>query len=81
MKIIDINGYTIEITNLNEAIQITRRYKQYEHENKGFSELDKKLNRYWTDMYEKLLKIKSQKKEKSKKLKLCKPIFSDNSPI
>ena len=51
MKIKDLNGYTIEITNLNEAIQITRRYKQYEHENKGFSELDKKLNRYWTDMY------------------------------
>ena len=66
MKIKDLNGYTIEITNLNEAIQITRRYKQYEHENKGFSELDKKLNRYWTDMYEKLLKIKSQKEEKSK---------------
>ena len=66
MKIKDLIGYTIEITNLNDAIQITRRYKQYEHENKGFSELDKKLNRYWTDMYEKLLKIKSQKKEKSK---------------
>ena len=46
MKIKDLNGYTIEITNLNEAIQITRRYKQYEHENKDFSELDKKLNQY-----------------------------------
>ena len=66
MKIKDLNGYTIEITNLNEAIQITRRYKRYEHENKGFSELNKKLNQYWTDMYEKLLKIKSQKEEKSK---------------
>ena len=41
MKIKDLNGCTIEITNLNEAIQITRRYKQYEHENKGFSKLDK----------------------------------------
>ena len=41
MKIIDINGCTVEINNLNDAIQITRRYKQYEHENKGFSELDK----------------------------------------
>ena len=66
MKIKDLNGCTIEIINLNEAIQIIRRYKQYEHENKGFSELDTKLNRYWTDMYEKLLKIKSQKEEKSK---------------
>ena len=67
MKIKDLNGCTIEITNLNEAIQITRRYKRYEHENKGFSKLDKELNRYWTDLYGKLLKIKSQKKEKSKK--------------
>ena len=66
MKIKDLNGCTIEITNLNEAIQITRRYKRYEHENKGFSKLDKKLNQYWTDLYVKLLKIKSPKKEKSK---------------
>ena len=66
MKIIDINGCTIEINNLNDPIQITRRYKQYEHENKGFSELDKKLNRCWTDMYEKLLKRKCQKEEKAK---------------
>lgn len=66
MKIIDINGCTIEIADLNKAIQITKRYKQYEHENNGFSKLDKKLNQYWTDLYEKLLKIKSQKKEKSK---------------
>ena len=64
MKIIDFNGCTIEITDLDKVIQITKQYKQYEHENKGFSELDKKLNRYWTDMYEKLLKIKSQKEEK-----------------
>ena len=67
MKIKDLNGYTIEITNLNKAIQITRRYKRYEHENKGFSELDKKLNLYWTDIYEKLIKIQSQKVRKTKK--------------
>ena len=59
MKIKDLNGCTIEIINLNEAIQIIRRYKQYEHENKGFSELDKKLNRYWTDLYEKLSRMKN----------------------
>ena len=67
MKIIDINGCTIEIDDLNKAIQITKQYKQYEHENNGFSELDKKLNLYWTDIYEKLLKIKSQKERKTKK--------------
>ena len=67
MKIIDFNGCTIEITDLDKAIQITKRYKQYEHENNGFSELDKKLNLYWTDIYEKLFKIKSQKERKTKK--------------
>ena len=67
MKIIDINGCTIGIADLNKAIQITKRYKQYEHENNGFSELDKKLNLYWTDIYDKLLKIKSQKERKTKK--------------
>lgn len=61
MIIKDLNGCTIEVTDLDKAIQITRRYKRYEHENKGFSELDRKLNQYWTDKYEKLLKIKSQK--------------------
>lgn len=59
MKIKDLNGCTIEFTNLNEAIQINRRYKKYEHQNKGFSELDKKLNRYWTDLYEKLSRMKN----------------------
>ena len=68
MKIIDINGCTVEINNLIDAIQITRRYKQYEHENKGFSKLDKKLNQYWTDLYGKLLKIKSQKERWQKSL-------------
>ena len=67
MKIIDINGCTIEIAGLNKAIQITKRYKQYEHKNNGFSELDKKLNLYWTDIYEKLIKIQSQKVRKTKK--------------
>ena len=44
MKIKDLNGYTIEITNLNEAIQRTRRYEQCEHENKGVAKVEKKLN-------------------------------------
>ena len=61
-------------------IQIARRYKQYEHAKTKFFKLDKKLNQYWTDMYEKLLKIKS-KGRKIKNLKLYKPIFSDNSLI
>lgn len=65
MKITDLNGFQIEVTNLDEAIKVTERYKKYEHLDKGFSELDKRLNKYWTDMYEKLLKIKEKQNEQS----------------
>ena len=67
MKITDLNGCEIKVTNLDEAIRITAEYKEYEHINDGFSELDKRLNRYWTDMYEKLSKLKSKQNEQSRK--------------
>ena len=65
MKITDLNGCEITVTNLDEAIRITAEYKEYEHINDGFSELDKRLNKYWTDMYKKLLKLKSKQDEQS----------------
>lgn len=66
MKVTDLNGCEINVTNLDEAIRITAEYKQYEHINDGFSELDKRLNNYWTDMYEKLIKLKSKQNEQSR---------------
>ena len=63
MKIKDLNGLEIEIANLDEAIQIMEQYKNLKHLDKGFSELDKRLNIYWTDMHEKLLKIKPKQNE------------------
>ena len=63
MKITDLNGFQIEITNLDKAIKVTERYKKYEHLDKGFPVLDKRLDKYWTDMYEKLLKIKAKQNE------------------
>ena len=58
MKVNDLNGCLIEITDLKEAIKIARRYKEYCHEDKSLSEFDKRQNAYWTDMYEKLTAIK-----------------------
>lgn len=58
MKVTDLNGCPIEVTNLNEAIRITKRYKKYRYENESYSDYDKKQNVYWTDMYEKLTTIK-----------------------
>ncbi|ASV79742.1 hypothetical protein CMU73_03820 [Elizabethkingia anophelis] len=60
MYITDLNGFQIEVTDLDDAIRITAENKQNEHENQGFSKLDKRLNNYWTDMYEKLKAIKEQ---------------------
>jgi hypothetical protein len=58
MQVTDLNGCPIEITNLKEAIKMARQYKEYRHEDKSFSEFDKKLKAYWTDMFEKLTTIK-----------------------
>lgn len=66
MKITDLNGCQIKVTNLDEAIRITAEYKEYEHINDGFSDLDKRVNSYWTDMHEKLIKLKSKQNEQSR---------------
>ena len=60
MKIIDLNGFQIEVTDLDEAIRITADYKEYHHEDKRFSEFDKRQKAYWRDMYEKLTATKEQ---------------------
>lgn len=60
MKITDLNGCPIEVTNLNQAIKMAGQYKEYHHEDKNFSEFDKRRRTYWADMYEKLRAIKKQ---------------------
>ncbi|MGM8362245.1 hypothetical protein ACSV4D_10055 [Flavobacterium sp. ARAG 55.4] len=60
MKITDLNGCLIEVTNLKEAIEIARQYKEYRHEDKSFSEFDKRQKAYWADMHEKLEKAKKK---------------------
>lgn len=60
MKITDLNGYEIEITNLKEAIKIVKRNTGYSHEDKSFSEFDKRQKAYWTDIHEKLTAIKKR---------------------
>jgi hypothetical protein len=60
MKIKDINGLEIEVTDLDRAIEITADYKEYEHVDKSFSEFDKRQKAYWTDMHDKLIAIRQQ---------------------
>ena len=60
MKLTDLNGCEIEVTDLKEAIRITKRYTRYKHEDKSFSDFDKRQNAYWTDIHDKLTAIKEQ---------------------
>lgn len=60
MKVTDLNGCEIEITNLKEAIKIAKRNTGYSHEDKSFSEFDKRRKAYWTDIHEKLTAIKQR---------------------
>lgn len=60
IKVNDLNGYTIEVTDLKEAIQMAREFKDNRHEDKHFSDFDKRQNTYWTDMYQKLTAVKKR---------------------
>lgn len=60
MQVIDINGCEIEITDLKEAIKIAKRNTGYSHEDKTFSDFDKRQKAYWTDIHEKLTAIKKR---------------------
>ncbi|AZA90144.1 hypothetical protein BAZ12_15265 [Elizabethkingia miricola] len=60
MYITDLNGCEIEITDLKEAIKIAKRNTGYSHEDKSFSEFDKRQKAYWVDIHEKLTAIKKR---------------------
>jgi hypothetical protein len=60
MKVTDLNGCPIEVTDLKEAISITAQYKTYRHIDSSFAEFDKRQNAYWADMHEKLMAIKKR---------------------
>lgn len=66
MKITDLNGCEIEITNLKEAVRIAKRNTGYSHEDKSFSEFDKRKKTYWTDIY---TKLKAEQERIDNKLK------------
>ena len=60
MYITDLNGCEIEITDLKEAIKVAKRNTGYSHEDKSFSEFDKRQKAYWVDIHEKLTAIKKR---------------------
>jgi hypothetical protein len=59
LKITDLNGFELEIDNLQLAIMQTDDYRHHRHFDPKFQGTDEKLQAYWEDVYQKLLKIKS----------------------
>ncbi|QEM07100.1 hypothetical protein DIU31_027670 [Mucilaginibacter rubeus] len=60
MKIIDLEGKEIAVTDLSLAILQADDYRHYRHSNAEFAEFDDKQRRYWEDIYQKLLKLKNE---------------------
>lgn len=60
MYITDLNGCEIAITDLKEAVKIAKRNTGYSHEDKSFSEFDKRQKAYWTDIYTKLKAVQKR---------------------
>lgn len=63
MTIRDLHGNNIEVTNLEKAIEQAENLKDYEHEDTSFADFDARQKAYWTDMYNKLLKLKKDQNE------------------
>lgn len=59
MKITDLNGCLIEVTDLDEAIKVTTEYIAYQHEDKSYSDFDRRQKVYWTDIHQKLMELKN----------------------
>ena len=56
MKIIDLNGCAIAVTDLDDAIRKAKEFKAYSHVPPN--PMDSRLQLYWTDMYGKLSAFK-----------------------
>lgn len=62
MKITDLEGKLIEVTDLDKAIEQAEMFKSFKHEGVDYKKLDKKLRRYWRDIYYKLMALKKEEK-------------------
>lgn len=58
MKITDIDGNILQVTDLDKAIQQAEVFKDFRHTDELYERLDETLRKYWSDIYEKLLKLK-----------------------
>jgi hypothetical protein len=59
LKIIDLEGKEIAVTDLSLAILQADDYRHYRHVNPEYAEFDEKQRRFWEDVYQKLLRLKN----------------------
>jgi len=59
MKIIDLDGKEIEVTDLELAIMQADDYRHYQHSDPKFKAFDECQKAYWEDVYQKLLRLKA----------------------
>jgi hypothetical protein len=55
LYIIDNEGKTIEVTDLNKAMEQAKTFHRYRSKNPSYSQIDKVRHVYWKDIYLKLL--------------------------
>ncbi len=60
MKIIDIHGKEITVTDLDLAIMQADDYRHYRHADPAFKVFDERQQAYWEDVYQKLLRLNSE---------------------
>ncbi len=61
MKIIDLNGHEMEITDLQLALMQADDYRHYRTSQPN--ELCRKRQAYWEDIYQKLVKLREQQQD------------------
>lgn len=66
MKIVDLNGCTIEVTDLEKAIAMCEEFSHYKHEDGNYTDFEKRRKAYWVDMHSKLSAMGTQEKETTK---------------
>jgi len=60
MKIIDLDGKEIEVTDLDLAVMQADDYRHYRHTDPASAERGKQLQAYWEDLYQKLWRLKNE---------------------
>jgi hypothetical protein len=59
IKITDLNGFELEIDDLQLAIMQADDYRHYQHSDPQFQATDDRLKNYWDDVYQKLIEFKT----------------------